>query len=255
MIASRELSRLRSRFGGRARPIVLIAVLVTVATSLLAYRQQAIRGRSLYRVGVTDDAPALTDPRFHGVEVTPTDGRTALNDGRLDILLDGPDVLIGQTRAADYAAGALELYLEEVELARISEAYPEDEAFPLRVNITTFPLAGDGGADRVAETVVPSLMAPPMPFADVLKVSAHLFPLFLVSVFFTSGLMEERRAQRVSVLLSTPVSPLDVIVGKTLPYILFALLAILALTALFGATCSLLWGSSCRSSSLSSPSL
>jgi ABC-type Na+ efflux pump permease subunit len=78
-----------------------------------------------------------------------------------------------------------------------------------------------------------------VPFADVLKASLHLFPLFLVSVFFTSGIMEERKDRRISVLLSSPPSALQIIIGKTLPYLGFALVAELLMTWALGGNLAL----------------
>jgi ABC-type Na+ efflux pump permease subunit len=180
-------------------------------------------------VGVSDDGPAISDPRFSTIQVTPTEGADQLARGTLDVYVDGESVLAGNSEKAQYALGALRLYLERQELARVAETYPESEGFPLRVAISSFPIASDGAAPEPKEIIVPSLERPPMPFEDVLKASLHLFPIFLVTVFFTSGLMEEKRDRRISVLLSSPVSPLQIIVGKMAPYVTFALLSVIVI--------------------------
>jgi hypothetical protein len=48
-------------------------------------------------------------------------------------------------------------------------------------------------------------------------------PVFLVSVFFTSGFMEEKTNRRLIVLLSAPLTPIQIIAGKMLPYVVFSL--------------------------------
>jgi ABC-type Na+ efflux pump permease subunit len=233
-LAGREFTRLRSRFTGRARIIVTVVLVVALTMSYVAYRQQAIRGRSLYRVGVSPDGPVIRDTRFNVQTLSPQRGEEMLARGAIDVYIHDGEVMHRDTEKARYATGALALYLESLELARISELYPEAEAFPLRVDISNFLVETSPDGTEVKERIVPSLTQTTVPFADVLKSSLHLFPLFLVSVFFTSGLMEERRDRRISVLLSSPPSPLQIIIGKTLPYLGFALVAEVLMTLALG---------------------
>jgi ABC-type Na+ efflux pump permease subunit len=80
------------------------------------------------------------------------------------------------------------------------------------------------------DLLVPSLMTPPMPFAQVLIAFFYVLPISFVSVFFTSSFMEEKTDRRISVLLSAPITPLQIILGKMLPYVTFSLLGIIAIT-------------------------
>jgi ABC-type Na+ efflux pump permease subunit len=80
------------------------------------------------------------------------------------------------------------------------------------------------------DVIVPSLMRPPIPFAQVIVAFLYVLPICFISVFFTSSFMTEKTDRRISVLLSAPVSPLQVILGKLLPYALFSVAAVIAIT-------------------------
>ncbi|MFT3895767.1 MAG: hypothetical protein QM730_29465 [Anaerolineales bacterium] len=47
-----------------------------------------------------------------------------------------------------------------------------------------------------------------------------------ISIFFTSSFMEEKINRRLTILLSAPVTPFQIILGKMLPYVIFTLAAI-----------------------------
>jgi ABC-type Na+ efflux pump permease subunit len=125
--------------------------------------------------------------------------------------------------------------MEEEELARISKTYPESQAFPLRVGINYLNASqvpdqnGAGGiapVTRPEEIIIPSLTPPPLPFAQVLIAMIYILPITFISIFFTSSFMDEKINRRLTVLLSAPVTPFQIILGKMLPYAIFALSAI-----------------------------
>ena len=84
------------------------------------------------------------------------------------------------------------------------------------------------------EVIVPSLMNPPVPLSQVIIAFLYVVPIFFISVFFTSSFMDEKTNRKLNILLSAPVSPFDVIVGKLLPYLVFALAVIVAVTLFLG---------------------
>ncbi|MBN2005316.1 MAG: ABC transporter permease [Anaerolineae bacterium] len=224
-ISQREITRLRTRFTGRARPLLFVVLAGTFFLAYLAFRQGSVRGRSLYRVGVAPDVPAVQDPRFDSVTVSPDESAAMLQAQTLDVYIDAGQVQHDGDEKSLYAAGALQLYLETQELARIEREYAAESAFPLRVEAAAFP------AEQATqkEIIIPSLTGPPLPFEQVVSASLYLLPISLISVFFTSGFMDEKMDRRISVLLSTPVTPLQIILGKMLPYMIFALFSILVL--------------------------
>ncbi len=84
------------------------------------------------------------------------------------------------------------------------------------------------------EIIIPSLLTPPLPFAQVLVAFIYLLPVSFVSVFFVSSFMEEKINRRLTILLSSPVTPLQIILGKLLPYAVFSVLAGTSVTLVAG---------------------
>lgn len=80
------------------------------------------------------------------------------------------------------------------------------------------------------EIVVPSLMSPPIPLAQVLLAFAYILPIFFICIFFTSGFIEEKIGRKLNILLSAPVTPLQIITGKMLPYIGYSLIVVILIT-------------------------
>ena len=80
------------------------------------------------------------------------------------------------------------------------------------------------------QVIIPSLMEPPIPLAQVLLAFAYILPIFFISIFFTSGFIEEKLGRKINVLLAAPVTPFQVIIGKMLPYIGYSLLVVVLIT-------------------------
>lgn len=72
------------------------------------------------------------------------------------------------------------------------------------------------------EIIIPSLTIPPAPFAQVIVAFLYVLPITFISVFFTSSFMDEKINRRLTILLSAPITPFQIIVGKMLPYAIFA---------------------------------
>jgi len=81
----------------------------------------------------------------------------------------------------------------------------------------------DPGTDK--EIMIPSLTTPPAPFAQVIVAFLYILPVTFISIFFTSSFMDEKINRRLTILMSAPITPLQIILGKMLPYALFALAA------------------------------
>lgn len=82
------------------------------------------------------------------------------------------------------------------------------------------------------EIIVPSLMTPPIPLAQVIIAFFYVVPIFFISIFFTSSFMEEKINRKLNILLSTPVTPFQIIMGKMLPYIVYSVIVTIAITLL-----------------------
>lgn len=80
------------------------------------------------------------------------------------------------------------------------------------------------------EVIIPSLMNPPIPLAQVLLAFFYVVPIFFIIIFFTSSFIEEKLNRRLSILLSAPIRPAEIILGKMLPYFVYSLIVIVAIT-------------------------
>jgi ABC-type Na+ efflux pump permease subunit len=230
VIAWREVTRLRKRFGGNTSPLAILLLLIVVSLSAFAIRNKISLGSGLYQIGVTGDVPAIHDSRFTVIQVNIDQGRTMLKRHVIDALIDGTQVFSRADNKSQYAIHALKQYLEEEELARIEKSYPESEAFPLRVGINH--LSASRPVNGPEEIIIPSLTPPPLPFAQVLVAMVYILPITFISIFFTSSFMDEKINRRLTVLLSAPVTPFQIILGKMLPYAIFALSAVVLIALL-----------------------
>ena len=331
-ISKREITRLRTRFSGRSRLVVLAVVFLAVISSYVIYHQNLAISKDLYTVGISSDGPAIADKRFNLVDVDRGIGRTMLYARSIDVYISGNEIIWRGDQRSQYAAGALQQYLAKQELVRIANEYEIDRAFPLRVGIryleapeidadleTQVPLSdvlelkeppvapaatpetapalelaasdtselaptpkpvapgtselngvsstdipislpqptasatdeavrqqldnfenGNGLPEFKAEfisekdIIIPSLMTPPIPLAQVMITFFYVVPMFFVSLFFTSSFTEEKVNRKLVILLSAPLTPLQVIAGKMLPYIGYSVFGVIAITLLLG---------------------
>jgi len=286
-ISKREITRLRTRFRGRSRVVILCIVGLAVFLSWFVTQQGFILSKEFYTIGAGPNAPALTDSRFKTIFVEPVKGYSLLADKTIDVYINGNEVVWRKDqRRSLCAVGALKQYLEKQELGRIAAEYEIDKAFPLRVEVhhvdipegniaaassdisiwdllqspDTSQETGDSPefssstgsavleqldsfqngssglpefkAEFVSneEIIIPSLMDPPIPLAQVLLAFFYIVPIFFISIFFTSSFMEEKINRKLIVLLSTPVTPFQIIVGKMLPYVAYSIISIVVIT-------------------------
>ncbi|MEF8853309.1 MAG: ABC transporter permease, partial [Haloarculaceae archaeon] len=85
----------------------------------------------------------------------------------------------------------------------------------------------DGGGSSITERLTggsgdgtPSDISPPFPFRSLVLAFVFVLPLNFVIQAYGSTILSERLNRRGELLLVSPVSRLDIIVGKTLPYFL-----------------------------------
>ncbi|WP_435073701.1 PrsW family intramembrane metalloprotease [Halorubrum sp. HHNYT27] len=85
------------------------------------------------------------------------------------------------------------------------------------------PSVGGGtfGADTVGS---PGSISPPFPFVSLLLAFIFLVPMNFLIQAYGSSVLDERTNRRGEPLLVTPLSPVDIVAGKTLPYVAAALL-------------------------------
>lgn len=90
------------------------------------------------------------------------------------------------------------------------------------------------GFIRNGDTLIPSLMEPPLPLAQIFVSFLYVVPFFFISIFFTGSFMDEKVSRRLNVLMSAPVTPFDVIVGKLLPYLALSLAIVSVISLAMG---------------------
>ncbi len=241
VIAWREVTRLRKRFGGGASPLAVVALLVVLGLSAYYLRSTVSLGSGLYRVGVSGDVPAISDSRFAVIEVDAEQGQSLLEQKVIDVFIDGSRVYSRADDKSQFAVRALKQYMEKQELIRVGNSFANADAFPLRVAINY--LGADQAAEQAEagealsvakpeEVIIPSLTPPPAPFTQVLVALLYIMPITFISIFFTSSFMDEKMNRRLTILLSAPVTPFQIIFGKMLPYAIFALASTVLIAAL-----------------------
>ncbi len=99
-------------------------------------------------------------------------------------------------------------------------------------------ISGDPATDRFR---TPSELSPPLPFDALVLVFVFIFPLYFTSQFFMMSVMNERVGRAGEALLSTPVRPSAIIIGKALPYFTIMLLVAAAITLFAGAPLTILF--------------
>lgn len=86
-------------------------------------------------------------------------------------------------------------------------------------------LGGAGGGLRGTQSGSPADIAPPFPFRSLVLAFAFLLPLNVVVQAYGSSVMGERLNRRGEPLLASPATRVDIVAGKTLPYLAAALVA------------------------------
>ncbi|WP_407355319.1 ABC transporter permease subunit [Methanolobus sp. WCC5] len=65
----------------------------------------------------------------------------------------------------------------------------------------------------------PSNFSAPIPFTAILYAFLFIFPIYFISQFYSTSLMDERTNRRGELILAAPLKGRDVVIGKTVPYI------------------------------------
>ena len=150
-IARRELFRVRSRFQGGARSMLVVVFLVAAGLSYLAWQQGATVQMGVYRIGISPNSPVLADGRFITTVLEPSAGFEQLRLGQQDLYVEAERVVAREDDRSQYALGAVKQYLAEQELIRLSESFSPEEAFPLRIAVADGSVAAavaNGGKKR-----------------------------------------------------------------------------------------------------------
>src|SRR6185369_8553843 len=116
VIAWREVTRLRKRFGGGVSPLAVLFLLALLGVSSYFLRSTVSLGAGLYRVGVSGDVPSIKDSRFAVLSVNAEEGKALLEKKDIDVWIDGSQVNSRADDRSQYAVRALKQYMEIEEL-------------------------------------------------------------------------------------------------------------------------------------------
>ena len=160
-----------------------------------------------------------------GDDATTADGGSAAADGSSDPAGDATDgdATAGNSDAGDTAADetgdtAGDTAADETGDTAGDTAADEDEpGEATEADGPAVPPVGSGvfGADTTGS---PSSITPPFPFVSLLLAFLFLVPMNFLIQAYGSSILDERTNRRGEPLLVTPLSPAEIVAGKTLPY-------------------------------------
>ncbi len=139
-----------------------------------------------------------------------------------------------QLLSARNAADSLDTGIESGSNARSHQGYPSGEITQEYLNAgSSFTLPQDindlddykGKAFFQKQTLsTPSFFSPPIPFTAILYAFLFIFPIYFISQFYSTSIMDERTNKKGELILAAPLSSREIVIGKTLPYVLVTLL-------------------------------
>ena len=96
---------------------------------------------------------------------------------------------------------------------------------------SVIPINSQVGPDVLT---TPSQLAPPLPFLSTIVAVSLLVPTFFLSQMYGNGMMSEKTGAKGRMLLATPLRRFEIVAGKTLPYLIIAVVGTFAITQLQG---------------------
>lgn len=84
--------------------------------------------------------------------------------------------------------------------------------------------------ETTTEAVPPSQLNSLATFSSMYLAMLLVFPFTIISLLYTNSLMHDKTNRRIHLLLASPVSNWEIIIGKTLPYAMIALFSAIALS-------------------------
>jgi ABC-type Na+ efflux pump permease subunit len=279
-----EVKRSLSTMSRNVLPVSLVLFLLLVLVSGFTAQNGMHLQDGMYRIGVTDPAPASIitgDSRFTADLIS--SGEAAWSSGAYDLIIAEGTVYSRDTekgRAAlrtferDYAQYVRSVYNTEEDLfaayplwidtqyvkseltfqatqsGQYLGAAPQTGAVPVpegpvvevlqpdpvieftREELRSDLVQGASSGDQLSRYTsilssdasmgrykIPSQLSPPLPFDSIVLVFIFIFPLYFTSQFFMMTVMNERLERRGEVLLSAPIRPREIVIGKLLPYL------------------------------------
>jgi ABC-type Na+ efflux pump permease subunit len=252
-LATHETRRLGGALEGKGAKAAFAAIVLLLAASWPAVQERGLHpDRGLYPVEVRPGASlgpaALADVRFRQVD----EGGVLALQGDQALPAEGP---AGKAALAELRDG-LQVWQEQ-ELAKERD---QVAAFPVQVTLV-FQVrnlaggaggaaagtgAGVGGTEQsLAEQAAngsrqlgnlrPADVNPPFPVRSLLLAFAYLIPMNFVAQLYAGSLLGERIRHRGLLVLTAPLTPTRILLGRSLPYLLAGAVVLVGSSLLIGA--------------------
>ncbi|MEA3202985.1 MAG: hypothetical protein QOI63_651 [Thermoplasmata archaeon] len=257
-LAGHEVRRLGGALQGKAAKAAFAGVVLLLAVAWPAVQERGLHpDRGLYpvavRPGATFGPAAQADPRFRAVD-----------EGGV-LTLQGDRVLVGDGPAAKAALAELRDGLQRWQEQEFAKEPDQAAAFPVQVTLVFQPRDLSGAAQPAsapappptpgsAETPAPPSIVeqtanssrqlphlrpadvnPPFPVRSLLLAFAYLIPMNFIAQLYAGSLLGERIRHRGLLVLTAPLSPARVLLGRSLPYLGAGLAVLVGSSLLVGA--------------------
>jgi ABC-type Na+ efflux pump permease subunit len=192
----------------------------------------------------------------------------ALSECDIDLFVEGTTVRYVDTERGQAAVHDFSEFTERYYDEQLAFEQNQSAAFPVRVNVVYqaralsgvqgLPDENQGGGpsrptgsgatyttlnsslvlNQTGESqldLTPGKVEPPFPMRSLLLTFLYLVPMNFISQYYASSLLAERTRNRGLLLLSAPLTGPEILLGKSLPYIVITLILAVAITLYLGA--------------------
>jgi ABC-type Na+ efflux pump permease subunit len=256
-VAAEEVTRYFRGFNKRVLLFIVFAGLVAALLLPGIIGRGVVPDEGIYRAEVAPggalEAPARDDRQL---QVQAGFGSRLLND-EADLALLDEDAFYADTERGRAAIHDFSEFTERYYDRTLSTEPNQTAAFPVRINLVynarlltpqqfqdqsnrpDIPSSGfttpndsavlqQSGSSQLE--LIPGRVEPPFPMRSLLLTFVYLIPLNFVGQYYAGSLLAERTLRRGVLLLSAPLTGPQVLMGKSLPYVAFAVLFSLGAT-------------------------
>lgn len=262
-VSRREISRQTQDINLRLIIAALLIVGITAGVGVISGPPDI--EQNLYTVGITEDSQyetAFKDATQFQVEYYSDSEKLkqdAQNGRNVDLAVfnDGT-VAYSSAEKGAAALNAATTSLESFNTRQFEQETDENAAFPVVVSVfyveqiinPVSEQAGtqsqEGGLDeqtrqeqheaadelleQSTESVSPNGIEPPFPFESLIIAFLFVIPMTFIVQIYSSSVIEDRENRKGELMLVTPLSKLDIVFGKTIPYMI-AIVGIISVIA------------------------
>ena len=265
-VARWEVSRQATGVDRRTVALVLLVVLLSAGVVTVGGDPTQV-DNSLYVVGATEESQYVPPLEQYGptsvvILDSEQQGVDYIESGAIDAYISPSGELIERDSEKGRAAvSATKSAVERYNAQQLQAESDQAAAYPVvvsvsyieqRSNAISQQAAGGNGAVVTEETIeiaeeeadalaeepftgtLPTELAPPFPFDALIYAFLFLIPMNFIVQSFASSIIDERLNRRGELLLVTPLSEADIVIGKMLPYLGTLLVFIIGVSIAIG---------------------